>query len=162
MPIHQICNFLPQLQIMLLESPIPLCLLLSLTPNHCLPKLLLSACIAQKVSPSWIHSQISFLMVYFFDQLCPSSISHVSSHMLPMFADFLCTSNGLSTYLNWNVIKLPNSSVMSSCFHFASCWLLPFFHYTKIFSVPSCSYLWWYKTLLILFLSWWSLQFTVF
>ena len=62
----------------------------------------------------------SFAATPFFDQLCPSPISCMSSPMLPVLLDFLCTSNGLSTYLDRNVVKLPNSSLMSSCSHLAS------------------------------------------
>ena len=55
--------------------------------------------------------------------------------MLPVFLDFLCTSNGLSTYMDRNVIKLLNSSVMSSCSHLASFYV----DFLPSSTVPRCS-----------------------
>ena len=55
--------------------------------------------------------------------------------MLPVFLDFLCTSNGLSTYLDQNVVKLPNSSLTSSCSQLASFYA----NFLPSPTVPICS-----------------------
>ena len=76
-----------------------------------------------------------FTTTPFFDQLCPSFVAHMSSPVLPVFLDFLCTSNGLSTYLDRNVIKLPNSSLTSSCSQLASFYA----DFLPSSTVPICS-----------------------
>ena len=105
-----VCNSLLLLLIRSPRTPIPLHPLLS-------PLMTILHLLLRMIHSSYALQKSTILSIYFTDSICFPLISCTPLLTMPNIFDSFCTTNGLYTHYDWNVIKLLNSSQVF-CSHF--------------------------------------------